>query len=214
MLVTREHFQRFVQERKYLQNVSPRTIQIYEAAWTKWERFGPDPVAFVAGMRSAGQSAIGCNIYIRALNACFHWAGEKPIPKLKAEDKIPATFTLSDVQKLLKFKPNQPLARTHLLTMLLLDTGLRISEALSLTIGDIDLDNMIFSVKGKGGKSRLVPFSLELRRRIWKHTSRQAYELLFSSRDGNPLIYRNVMRSVQKLCLKAGIKGTREDVSQ
>ena len=206
MPVTREQFERFVQERKYLQNVSPRTILIYEAAWKKWKQFGPDPVSFVAGMRSSGKSAIGCNIYIRALNALFHWAGEKPIPKLKAEDKIPPTFSLPDIQKLLKFKPNKRQARTHLLTMLLLDTDLRISEALSLKVGDIDLDNMLFSVSGKGGKNRLVPFSLELRRRIWKHSSRQGYEPSFSSRDGNPLTYRNVIRSVKNLCIKAGIK--------
>jgi len=40
MHVTREQFQRFVQERKYLHTVSPRTILIYEAAWKKWEQFG------------------------------------------------------------------------------------------------------------------------------------------------------------------------------
>ena len=152
MPFTREQFERFVQERKYLQNVSPRTIQIYEAAWKKWEQFGPDPVSFVAGMRNAGASAIGCNIYIRALNACFHWAGERPIPQLKAEERIPPTFNLPDIQKLVKLKPSKRQARTHLLAMLLLDTGLRISEALSLTIGDIDLENMLFSVRGKGGK--------------------------------------------------------------
>ena len=111
MPVTREQFERFVQERTYLQNVSPRTVEIYQAAWKKWEQFGLDSVAFVAGMRTSGKSAIGCNIYIRALNAFFHWAGEKTIPKLKAEEKIPPTFSLPDVQKLLKFKPSQRYAR-------------------------------------------------------------------------------------------------------
>ena len=194
MPVTREQFQRFVQERKYLQNVSPNTILIYEAAWRKWERFGPDSVSFVAGMRNSGATAIGCNIYIRALNACFHWAGEKPIPKLKAEDKIPPTFSIPDVQKLLKFRPSKRQTRTHLLALLLLDTGLRISEALSLKISDIDWDNMLFSVRGKGGKNRLVPFSLELRRRIWKSSSRQGHELLFSRRKPTHLSQRHAFR--------------------
>lgn len=114
-------------------------------------------MSFVAGMRSSGKSAIGCNIYIRALNALFHWAGQKPIPKLKAEDEIPPTFSASDLQKLLKFKPSKRQARTHLLTLLLLDTGLRISEALSLKVSDVDLDNMLFSVRGKPTALTLSP---------------------------------------------------------
>jgi len=51
--ISPETFERFVQERKYLYNVSPNTEQIYRAAWQKWEKFGPDPVDFVAGMGKA-----------------------------------------------------------------------------------------------------------------------------------------------------------------
>jgi len=206
MPVTQEQFERFVQERKYLQNVSHRTIEIYRNSWRHWEKFGPDPVAFVAGMRNRGKSPIGCNIHIRAMNAFFRWCGEKSIPKLKADDKIPPTFALPDIEKLLRFRPEKRQNRTHLLTLLLLDTGLRISEALSLKLCDVDYDNMLLSVRGKGGKNRLVPFSLELRRRLWKQSTRQPYELLFCSRTGNALQHRNVLRSVKNLCVSAGIK--------
>ena len=51
--------------------------------------------------------------------------------------------------------------------LLVMDTGLRISEALNLRHSDIDYDNMVLKVLGKGQKERLVPFSPELRRRIF-----------------------------------------------
>jgi hypothetical protein len=62
--ITPQNFEKFVQERKYLHNVSPRTEQIYRAAWQKWQKYGPDPVDFVAGMRDGGMNATGSNIYI------------------------------------------------------------------------------------------------------------------------------------------------------
>ena len=100
MPATREQFERFYQERKYVYNVSPNTLVLYKLAWKKWEEYGPDPISFVAAMRENGTSPAGCNIRIRSLNAFFRWSGEKPIPKLKAEEKIPATFSSSDVQTL------------------------------------------------------------------------------------------------------------------
>lgn len=157
-------------------------------------------------MREEGKNPSGCNIYIRALNAFFRWSGEKTIPKLKAEDKIPATFSNADLQKLLRFKPDKRNIRTHLLTLLLLDTGLRISETLSLKLSDVDFDNMLLSVAGKGGKNRLVPFSFEMRKHLWKQSGKQGYELLFSSKNGSRLMHRNTLRAVKNLCIKAGIK--------
>jgi integrase/recombinase XerD len=53
--------------------------------------------------------------------------------------------------------------RLHLLIKFLLDTGCRISEALSIRVRDIDMDNMLLTLDGKGRKQRIVPFSFELR---------------------------------------------------
>jgi integrase/recombinase XerD len=204
-LISPENFEKFVQERKYLFNVSPKTEQIYRAAWQKWQKHGPEPVAFVAGMRESGMNATGCNIYIRSMNAFLRWAGHAPIRKLKEEQKVPPTFTPADIQKLLKYKPSGKEKRTYTLMLLLLDTGVRINEALSLQKPDLDFDNLLFLVKGKGRKERLVPFSLELRKHLWKHLERNPHLFVFSSRDGKKLMYRNVLRAVRALCLSAKI---------
>ncbi|HET6933518.1 MAG TPA: hypothetical protein VFI72_01690, partial [Candidatus Angelobacter sp.] len=103
--ITAETFEKFVQERRYLYNVSPNTEHIYRNAWAKWQKYGPEPLGFVAGLRQAGTTTTGCNLHIRTLNALFRWAGHPPMRKLKEEDKIPASLSPSDVQKLLKHKP-------------------------------------------------------------------------------------------------------------
>jgi len=58
--------------------------------------------------------------------------------------------------------------RVHLAALLTLDTGLRISEVLHLRCADVDFNNLILKVFGKGQKERLVPFSPELRKRPYR----------------------------------------------
>jgi integrase/recombinase XerD len=82
----------------------------------------------------------------------------------------------------------------------------RINEALSLQKPDVDFDNLLLLVRGKGRKERMVPFSLELRKHLWKHLSDHPHGFVFSSRDGKKLMYRNVRRAVKVLCINAGIK--------
>jgi len=204
--ITPESFERFVQERRYLYNVSPNTETIYRNAWANWLKYGPEPLGFVRGMREAGKNAIGCNMHIRSLNAFFRWAGQPTMKRLKEEDKIPPTFGAADVQRLIRYKPERTEQREHLLAMTLLDSGLRINEALSLQKVDVDLDAMLFLVRGKGRKERYVPFSFELRKRLWRHLSDHPHALIFCTREGRKLQRRNVLRNVKELCIAANVK--------
>ena len=49
--------------------------------------------------------------------------------------------------------------RLHLLVLLLLDARYRITEPLRLRVNDIDFDNMLITLDGKGRKQRVVPVS-------------------------------------------------------
>jgi site-specific recombinase XerD len=53
--------------------------------------------------------------------------------------------------------------REHLIIKLFLDTGIRISELLTLKKTDIDFDRRTIKVFGKGAKERIVIFSEELK---------------------------------------------------
>jgi site-specific recombinase XerD len=68
------------------------------------------------------------------------------------------------------FKPRTVVERrTWALILTLLDTGVRIEEALTLERDRVDLDRLVLVVMGKGSKERPIPFSHELRRILFRH---------------------------------------------
>jgi len=78
----------------------------------------------------------------------------------KKEQYIPDVMTIEEIELLLEqpdiTKPKGLRDRT--IMELLYATGMRISEALSLKVYDVNLDDRIVRISGKGSKERLVPF--------------------------------------------------------
>jgi site-specific recombinase XerD len=62
------------------------------------------------------------------------------------------------------------------------------------------------TVTGKGNKSRTIPFSLELRKHLFKLQKESKFDLVFCNRDGGVLGRRNVLRDVKLLCKKLRVK--------
>ncbi len=72
-----------------------------------------------------------------------------------------------------------------MLVCLLADSGARISEALGPKWTEVNFDDCLMTLHGKGDKTRIVPFSQELRRLLWKF--RHEHKLVFCTRDGRAL---------------------------
>lgn len=109
--------------------------------------------------------------YHEVLKAFFAWAvreGEVA-PSANPMTGIPAPihrpdqiqpFAEGQVAALLSAaKRSQNPRRDRALLLLMLDTGMRASEVISLTVGDADHKTRQLSVEGKGGKRRTLPFS-------------------------------------------------------
>lgn len=80
------------------------------------------------------------------------------LPKLPKT--LPNYLTEEEIDKLLKINLNTPYDyRNKAMLELLYATGLRITELCNLKITDIDLDNAIVRVFGKGKKERIVPIT-------------------------------------------------------
>jgi site-specific recombinase XerD len=97
--------------------------------------------------------------------------------------------------------------RLHLLTLLLLDTGCRITEALTLRVCDVDLDNMLLTVDGKGRKQRIIPFSFGLRKALHRFITdfdRKPDYLLFATRENRSVRRMTALRAVKVLCARLG----------
>ncbi len=77
--------------------------------------------------------------------------GERKLPTFLSEDEIVALLSIeiTDFNSL----------RNKVLYSLLYDTGMRISEALNLSVRDIDLNKNNFVIFGKGNKERIVFFT-------------------------------------------------------
>lgn len=150
-------FEQFIKERQYLTNVTPATVEWYRQslAWLGIESPSEaDLKSFVMRMREKGLKPSGCNCRIRAVNAYLKWSSSPlRVPKLKEPQLILPTFTVDQIKRLIAHKPHgQFQRRLHLLVLILLDTGCRISEALDLRLSDCDLDNMLMTSQRKGSE--------------------------------------------------------------
>src|SRR5262249_18363686 len=108
---------------------------------------------------------------------------------------------------IVSFKPNSfGERRLHTIILVALDTGLRIEECLTLTRSKVDFDNLVLTVKGKVNKARIVPFSQELRKVLYRWCRHHESELVFSTRHGGKVSYHNLNRDYRKLCEKLKIE--------
>jgi integrase/recombinase XerD len=210
-------FAQFIKERKYLTNVTPATIEWYQQsfAWLCTESpTDADLRDFVIRMRVKGLKATACNNRIRAVNAYLHWKSRGPdskcgagcshlrVPKLKEPQCVLPTFSQAQVTIILRHKPNGFYERRlWLIVLTLLDTGCRISEVLGVRVQDVDLDNLLLTVTGKGQKQRKVPFSFELRKHLCKGLT---HGLVFGTLHGRALDRHVIARDVKLLCKKLG----------
>ena len=209
-------FQQFIKERQYLSNVSPATISWYTHAF-KWlpneSPTQPELNAVILQMRKKGLKPTGCNAAIRAINAYLHWCAEPDskcgsgcrhpkIRQMKEPEFVPVLFSDDQIQRLVRWKPRgERDRRLHLLVLLLLDTGARISELLSLKVADVDLTNLLLTLTGKGRKQRKVPFSLELRRILFTWVAgKQPTDFVLSGKWG----WNACLRAVKYLCTRLG----------
>jgi len=216
-------FSQFTRERQYLHNVSPATLEWYQNSfkWLRTESPSQDELKdAVIRMREKGLKATGCNSAIRAINAYLHWssAGSERkcsagcehlrVPSLKEPQLVLPTFTAQQVTRLVDSKPKGLYQRRlHLLVLILLDTGCRITEALTLRVNEIDFDNLLITLDGKGSKQRLVPFSFELRKTLFRYVSdysRKPDLRLLASRNETQLGRRVMLRDVKLLCKRLG----------
>ena len=223
-----ELFQLFLQERRYLLNVTPRTLSWYEAAWLTFKRSSTpsltNPVdlkredleRFVYVSRDRGVKPITVNSWVRALNAFFRWLHTRGTTdtqiKLRAprfEKRLIATLDTDSIRKLISFKPRGRLTswRIHALVCALLDTGCRVTELLDARVEDFDFDDLLLTVIGKGNKQRRIPFSIELRKILYRYSQvRGNTERMFPAQDGGRWIRRNALRSFYLFQDRLGLK--------
>ena len=97
--------------------------------------------------------------------------------------------------------------RDRAILELLFSTGLRVSELCALNRDSLDLTQGEFSIRGKGGKIRLVFISPEAKKALKNHLDhrKDTEEALFTSQNNTRLTPRSIERLIHFYATKAGI---------
>jgi integrase/recombinase XerC len=139
----------------------------------------------------------------------------------KQEHHIPVYLTVDEVFSLLEAPgPEDSFARRDRAIMeLIYATGMRVSEAVACNMQDVDKEDGMIKIRGKGGKERLLPFgqaaeaaldqwfpqrTAVLLERIQRGQAAER-EALFVNHRGTRLTVRSVERMVALYGCRAGI---------
>jgi len=100
---------------------------------------------------------------------------------------------------------------TKAAVVLLLSTGIRRSEAVAITLDDLDPEKRQLLVRGKGGKERVVPPTEQAVEAIQAYlphrTKTQSRHLFVSAWKGHPIHGRCINRMLKIVIRKAGLEG-------
>lgn len=148
-----------------------------------------------------------------------------PLPRQIAVPAVPAfvpyIYSKDELKRLIDTAPAACAGRCHIdhhvfrvLLLLLYGAGLRLGEALSLTMADVDLGQAILRVREtKFFKSRLVPVGRDLRKILSEYVSKRSNccpatedSPFFCFRDGRPLGQHAAESAFRRLRSVAGIQ--------
>lgn len=183
--------------------------------------------AFLASRRKAGAVSRSLSRTLSALRMFFRWLEREDVLENRAIQTIALPKIPHSVPKPLNVDaaaavvtPSLPgaldwiAARDAAVLLLLYGCGLRISEALSLTLQTAPIDGRdVMHVTGKGGKDRIVPAIAMVSEAINRYVQLCPYPLqrdkpMFVGARGGPLSPRLIQLAMEKLRHDLGLPDT------
>ena len=130
----------------------------------------------------------------------------------KPDKKLPQTLSVDDMDRLLNFEATSPQEiRDKAILELFYSSGLRLSELHDCTINNLNLDEGLVRVTGKGNKTRIVPVGMKAREALTQWLNeRQTWNgahlpFVFLSNRGQALSRRSIQTRIKLLAQKQGI---------
>lgn len=231
-----KHITHFLHYLEIERAFSARTIAAYQYDLSKFVEFlntenraditsiTKDEVRGFLALQAKTNGAVTRARKLSSIKSFFKYLGREgiieanPVSDIEAPklpEKEPSYLTESEYQNLiaavkLKATPYY-LSRDLAIVMLLLGTGIRLSELVGLTLDRVNLDNADRSIKvcGKGNKERIIPLTNEVvsaLNQYLKHRPEVESSHLFISRLGGGLHSRSVYGLIKKYLKAAGIK--------
>jgi len=209
---------------KAAEGASPKTITWYRMILVRAVRAfgadlpvdrltGPDLRAWLLELR-ATLAPVSVAGYVRTLKVLGNWllaeelaeaAALRALRKPRVPDKLIESVPDDTLRRLLGLA----VVRDRAILLLLLDTGLRVSEAAGVRLGDLRPDGSV-KVMGKGAKERIVPIGSTARGAIVRYLGQRGPGApgapLFLGRRG-ALDARGMQQVLKRLKVRAGITG-------
>jgi len=167
-------------------------------------------------------SAQSIETYCRAIRAFFGFLKREGFieDNVMAKVKMPRvpetvipTFSEKELERLLgqPDKTSNEGFRDYCLLLTFIDTGIRLSELACLKYDDIDYEQNLFRVMGKGLRERFVPFGRRVAKVLMKYQLKCRPEPVGTDnfwlrRDGRPLLPKRIEKLVRFYGKKAGLK--------
>jgi integrase/recombinase XerD len=213
--------------------LAPRTVEAYRrdlTALTAWLKHSPAEATreelerYLAELRAQGLAASTIARRLAAVRALFRHqmligaaqdnpAAEVALPRRAR--RLPRTLSPGEAERLVEAASGTtPRAlRDRALVELLYGAGLRVSEAVGLERGGVDLDERLVRSLGKGGKERIVPLGRSAADALRRYLSRGRPFLdrrhrseLFLNAQGGPLTRAGAFLILRRLAKKAGLE--------
>lgn len=123
--------------------------------------------------------------------------------------KLPEFLYLEQMEKLLQTPDCMTVlgARDQVILELLYGSGLRVSELAGLNQEDVDPDQLLLRVRGKGYKERIVPMTNYALKAIQDYLNMRenSQKPLLLNYQGSRLSVRSIRRILDKLAMEAGL---------
>ena len=157
------------------------------------------------------------NYYIKIGQISINPIDKVDTPKLSKH--LPTYLTVEEVDKLLDIEIKDAFsARNKSLLELLYATGLRVSELVNLEFKNVDLNDCIVRIMGKGSKERIVPINdlaikyLKIYVKDYRHklVKTEQNNYVYLNNHGKKMTRQGVFKMIKKRTLETGIK---KDVS-
>ena len=150
-----------------------RHLQVTER-WANKPRNGKD---------RGNMSPYSVQVHVRVVKAFFGWLADDGIiernplanfPLPKVPQYVIRTLTLEQINQLLSAidKTTSLGFKYYCIILLLVDTGMRISELVNIKINDLDIQQGYITIIGKGQKQRIVPITIRTKRALINYMER------------------------------------------
>ncbi len=198
-----------------------------------WQDVKPEHIdSYVTKLTSGNYTPSTSARKIAAMKTLFHWLsqdhGDKPryvnddptmhLRSPKVQKRAPRLLTEEEVNKLFEAAGKMPPPRSlrdRALLEVIYSTGMRVSEAISLKLGDIDFEACTVRCAGRGTRQRVAPLTVNALTSLREYLDHARADMMGSATSdfvflnplGTKLTRQAVWQLTRQYAQQAGIEG-------